>query len=353
MEGFIHAGDVEDAFRVSYVDFQQDFMEELKDLFFNKFSIELSQIKADIASIKQHQARHAVSSEVIQVLKNENMALKAEVERLRGVTEMKTKIEITPSPPSLNKQISNEFEAKRELFPSTSQHNAGASSERSISGYISNLSKKESQNLSTPVDRKWADICESSVGSPKTQGWAIAAASLPLHKSFSPKKKESLSLVISGDIPHGSASNIKEVLTRRFNSQICPAVRGFERDLVTEDFTHVLVDKNSIVARFSSIEARNVILDNRKLLSAVCSESDPSASENPLNQWKMFVSPFLDSQDIKNQNIVLKAFKSLQIKNNASPTFKVYPQGYSIKIVLNDGSKYFFPFTQISLQNSF
>ena len=30
VEGFIHAGDVEDAFRVSYVDFQQDFMEELK-----------------------------------------------------------------------------------------------------------------------------------------------------------------------------------------------------------------------------------------------------------------------------------------------------------------------------------
>ena len=40
VEEFIHAGDVEDAFRVLYVDFQQDFMEELKDLFFNKFSIE-------------------------------------------------------------------------------------------------------------------------------------------------------------------------------------------------------------------------------------------------------------------------------------------------------------------------
>jgi len=236
VEGFIHAGDVEDAFRVSYVDFQQDFMEELKDLFFNKFSIELSQIKADIASIKQHQARHA--ADVFQVLKNENMALKAEVERLRGVSEMKTKVEITPS---LNKQISNEFEAKRELFPSTSQHNAGVSSEGSISEQILNLSKKQSQNFSTPVDRKWADICESSIGSPKTQGWAIAAASLPLQKSVSPKKKESLSLVISGDIPHGSASSIKEVLTSRFNSQICPAVRGFERDLVTEDLTHVLV----------------------------------------------------------------------------------------------------------------
>jgi len=195
------------------------------------------------------------------------------------------------------------------------------------------LSKKQSQNFSTPADRKWADICESSIGSPKTQGWAIAAASLPLQKSVSPKKKESLSLVISGDIPHGSASSIKEVLTSRFNSQICPAVRGFERDLVTEDLTHVLVDKNSIVVRFSSVEAKNIVLDNRKLLSTVCSESDPSASENPLG-----------SQDIKNQNIFLRAFKSLKIMNNASPSFKVYPQGYKIKIVSNDGANYCFPF---------
>ena len=118
------------------------------------FSVDLSQIKADIASIKQHQARHAVSSDVFQVLKNENMALKAEVEHLRGVTEMKTKVKTTPSPPSLDKQISNEFEAKHELFPSPSQHNTGASSKGSISEQNLNLSNKESQNLSTPVDRK-------------------------------------------------------------------------------------------------------------------------------------------------------------------------------------------------------
>ena len=94
-------------------------------------------------------------------LKNENVALKAEVERLRGVPEMKTKVEITPFPLSLNKQIS--FEAKRELFPSTSQHNASASSEGSSSEQILNLSNKVSQNLATPVDRKWADICDSAI----------------------------------------------------------------------------------------------------------------------------------------------------------------------------------------------
>jgi len=345
-EGFIHAGDVEDAFRVSYVDFQQDFMEELKELFFNKFSIELSQMKADIASIKQHQARHSVSSDVIQNLKSENMALKAEVESLRRRLEIKTHIEPVPSLPTLVIQNSKDtnFEAKRELFPTASQHFTRASKEDSFSEEILSTRNKESENLSTPVHQNWADIHESSVGSPLTQGWAIAAASLPAKKSFSPKKKESLSLVISGDIPNGSASRIKEVLTNRFNSQICPAVRGFERDLGIDDLTHVLVDKNSIIVRFSSIGAKNVILENRKLLSAVCSESDPSTSENPKSQWKMFVAPFLDSQDLKNQNIVLRAFKSLQIKDNASLSFKVYPQGYSIKIVHVDGSKYFFPF---------
>ena len=55
---------------------------------------------------------------------------------------MKTKIEITPSPPSLNKQISNEFEVKHELFPSTSQHNTGTSSEGSISGHILTKNRK-------------------------------------------------------------------------------------------------------------------------------------------------------------------------------------------------------------------
>ena len=74
-------------------------MEELKKLFFNKFSVELSQMKADIASIK-HQASHLGSSDIIQLLKSENMALKAEVESLRRGLELRTKIEPVPFLPS-------------------------------------------------------------------------------------------------------------------------------------------------------------------------------------------------------------------------------------------------------------
>ena len=145
-KGFIHAGDVEDAFRVSYVDFQQDFMEELKELFFNKFSIELSQMKADIASIKQHQARHLVSSDVIQLLKTENMALKAEVESLRRGLEINTHIEPVPSLPTLDIHNSKDtnFEAKRELFPTASQHFTQASKEDSFSEELLSTRNEES-----------------------------------------------------------------------------------------------------------------------------------------------------------------------------------------------------------------
>ena len=52
-------------------------------------------MKADIASIKQHQARHLVSSDVIQLLKSENMALKAEVESWRRGLELKLKLNLS------------------------------------------------------------------------------------------------------------------------------------------------------------------------------------------------------------------------------------------------------------------
>ena len=190
------------------------------------------------------------------------MALKAEGERLRGVPEMKNSVEITPSPPSLNKQIS--FEAKRELFPSTSQHNERASSEGSSSEQILNLSKKDSQNLATPVVRKWADICDSAISStPPTKGWAIAAASVVSKSPRSPtlsKKKESLNIVLSGDIPSGSLSFVKEVLVSRFIFAINPSFRGLERDFVCSDITNILFVDKSIVIRLCSNEAKNMIL---------------------------------------------------------------------------------------------
>ena len=71
---------------------------------------------------------------------------------------------------------------------------------------------------------------------------------------------------------------------------------------------------------------------------------ETTSLNNPFPSWKMFVSPHLDAQDLKNQKIVLNAFLSRQLKENGSPSFKAYAQGFSIKIVTAEGAKFFYPF---------
>ena len=58
----------------------------------------------------------------------------------------------------------------------------------------------------------------------------------------------------------------------------------------------------------------------------------------------MFVSPYLDPTDVKNQKIVMKAFLSQQHNDNGVPSFKAFTQGFSIKVVTAEGAKYFYPF---------
>jgi len=160
-------------------------------------------------------------------------------------------------------------------------------------------------------------------------------------------KNESLNLVLSGDIPNGSLTSIKAALITRFNAVINPAFRGLDRDFQSNDISHILVEKKSIRIRFSSLQAKNVILENKRLLAGHSDSSEEvisSSSPHNLSDWKMFVSPHLEYQDAKNQNIVLRAFKTLQLKDNGTFSFKVFPQGYSIKIVSQDGLKFYFPF---------
>jgi len=131
----------------------------------------------------------------------------------------------------------------------------------------------------------------------------------------------------------------------RFNTAINPSLRGLERDFSCSDITNILIgDNKSIVVRLCSFEVKNMIMENRKLLSSCL--GSPFVEASSLNQptWKMFVSPHLDSQDVKNQKIVLQAFLSQQVKENGTPNFKAFSQGYSIKIITAEGAKYFYPF---------
>ena len=106
--------------------------------------------------------------------------------------------------------------------------------------------------IKIPTSQNWADVlfCYFSISA--TKGWAIAAASVVSKSPRSPslsKKKDSLNIVLSGDIPSGSLSFVKEVLVSRFNLAINPSFRGLERDFACSENTNILFIDKSIVVR--------------------------------------------------------------------------------------------------------
>ena len=125
---------------------------------------------------------------------------------------------------------------------------------------------------------------------------------------------------------------------------VYPCFCGLERDFVCSDITNILLSINQLnIARLCSNEVKNMIFENRKLLSNTLHPPSEEAfsSDNRPFTWKMFLS---HSQDIKIQKIVLKDFLALQKNVNCSPSFKAYAQGFTIKIATPEGKKFFYPF---------
>ena len=59
---------------------------------------------------------------------------------------------------------------------------------------------------------------------------------------------------------------------------------------------------------------------------------------------KLYLSPWLDSEDAKNQQKIVRAFNALRTKENDSFNYNVFPQGYAIKIISKEGKKMFYSF---------
>jgi regulator of replication initiation timing len=214
---------MEDAFRIAYVDFQRDFMDELKELFFSKYEIELSQIKSDIASIKNHQTRQSVSSNLLDALKKENVSLKDENEALKlRIQKLRDSAKPTFRQLFVDKdQCSQQTDSQIGLTTSH-QGNLKSTPQSSASFKTTPFTHEDSTiqaNLisqkTTPTNEHWADVCDSLISTPTTKGWAIAAASVSSsvrkpNLSFSSKKKESLNIVLSGDLPLGPSTILKQ-----------------------------------------------------------------------------------------------------------------------------------------------
>ena len=346
LQGLVDAEDVEEAFRVSYVDFQRDFMEELSeklDLHFSNITKQVSEMQVNIANLQQQQATLLISLRSIESLKQEIQELKSKHHLEVSNTKLQSKddsplpLTNTQSGPSLSRA------SNRQLDMNVSLRYASETEDSKIFPETSLMSNSEPLNK-TPSPRRWADICDDSTSS---TGWAIAAASVAVKTPSYSNKSSGLNLVISGDVPKGSVASIKRELISRFNSALAPTFRGLDRDLTIDDISHVLVDTKSIRIRLSSLEAKNVIFENKKLLtgsSVSLSEEERTCSmETNPHDWKMYISPQLTAQDLKNQKVIVKAFHSLQLKGEGT-SFKIFPQGYSIKIVTPDGKKFFYPF---------
>jgi len=171
---------------------------------------------------------------------------------------------------------------------------------------------------------------------PNLCGWAIASACLP---SFKPPREDriiqSSILEVSGNIPEGSSTEIILALVQKFNEDLCPMLNGLGRDLTSADITHILHKKtnqsqNILVVRFSNQSTKDFIFKNRKMLHTT-------------GKAQLFLSPHLSLEDSRNQQTIMKVFKSFRSKHGDHYNFSIFAQGHFIKI-LSQGARHFYAF---------
>ena len=185
------------------------------------------------------------------------------------------------------------------------------------------------------------------IRSTAAKGWAMAVSKLPSSSKSSQnslrldKKKSSLNLILSGNFPSwGDVERTKHFLVDHFNTTLCPILSELEREILVGDLTHIIfVNKkghHSSVIRFASANVKNFVFKNRKKLL----DLSVSHADFP----KLYLSPWLDSEDAKNQQKIVRAFNALRTKENDSFNYNVFPQGYAIKIISKEGKKMFYSF---------
>ena len=112
-------------------------------------------------------------------------------------------------------------------------------------------------------------------------------------------------------------------------------LNGLGRDLTSADITHILHKKanhsqNMLVVRYSNQFTKDFVFKNRKMLH--------STGKTPL-----FLSPHLSLEDSRNQQTIMKVFKSFQSKYGDHYNFITFAQGHFIKII-SRGAHHFYAF---------
>ena len=141
-----------------------------------------------------------------------------------------------------------------------------------------------------------------------------------------------LSLAISGQcLQNVGKSDAKEFFTKHFNRFIGPFNSGLTRDFVISDITHIQKNlDSSFYLRFKNADLRDAVFFNKFCLSA-----DAAGPE------KLYLHSFLSAKEKRHQDELLKIFYTLSNKSDGKYSFRVFPNGDSLKIISRKGNKKF------------
>ena len=144
---------------------------------------------------------------------------------------------------------------------------------------------------------------------------------------------KAVSLAVSG---HALLSieecDAKDFFVNQFNKYIGPFNSGLSRDFVSSDITHIQknLDESTFYLRFKSEDLRDAVFHNKFCLSS-----------DAVGDCKLYLHSFLSPKEKRQQAKLLKEFYALSTKEDGKYSFRVFPNGDSLKIISKEGKKKF------------
>ena len=156
-----------------------------------------------------------------------------------------------------------------------------------------------------------------------------------LETSQTPKllvDNKKISLAISGQcLQNVEEGEAKEFFIKHFNNFIGPFNSGLTRDFVISDITNIQKNlDSSFYLRFKNADLRDAVFLNKFCLSADAVGPD-----------KLYLHSFLSAKEKRHQDKLLKDFYTLSSKSDGKYSFRVFPNGDSLKIISGRGNKKF------------
>ena len=124
----------------------------------------------------------------------------------------------------------------------------------------------------------------------------------------------------------------KQLFINEFNRFIGPFNSGLARNFVNSDIIHNQknLDDSFFYLRFKNADLRDAVFFNKFCLSS-----------DAVGESKLYLHSFLSAKEKRSQAKLLKDFYTLSSKTDGRYSFRVFPNGDSLKIISRKGNKKF------------